>query len=94
MKLSSQSVESPSAAVEAQVRAIIAEVLELDVSVIRLDCRFREDLGADSLDLVTLIMAFSNTFDANVCDGDVQHIQTVGEAIAYLEQHSPPHAVA
>lgn len=96
MNQSSQTVASPAvasqtAAVETQVRALVAEVLELDASVIHLHCRFREDLGADSLDLVTLIMAFSNAFDANVCDGDVQHIQTVGEAIAYLDQHSAGH---
>src|SRR5262245_6972786 len=48
--------------IEAKVRIIVADILDIDESVIHSDCRFREDLGADSLDVVNLIIAFSNAF--------------------------------
>jgi acyl carrier protein len=73
--------------IERQVHLIVADILDVDESAIQISSRFREDLGADSLDLVTLIIAFSNAFEANVCDGDVRYIQTVGEAIAYLKRN-------
>ncbi len=76
--------------VEATCRAIVASVLEIDESVIQPDSRFREELGADSLDLVTLIMAVSRVFEANICDREVHHIDTYGEAVAYLERHLIP----
>ena len=51
--------------------------------------RFREDLGADSLDLVELIMAFEEKFGAEISDEDAQKITTVGEAVKYISSRSP-----
>jgi acyl carrier protein len=73
--------------IEATVRSIVADVLCVDESIIVSDARFREDLGADSLDLCELIIAFSEVFTAEIQDHKVQQIQTVGEVVAYLEQH-------
>jgi acyl carrier protein len=92
MKQNLQSSEILALDIEREIRIIIADVLDIDESAIHLSSRFRDDLGADSLDLVTLIMAFSNAFEAEICDRDVLHIQTVGEAIAYLQQHLSLHA--
>jgi acyl carrier protein len=73
--------------IEAKICIIVADILEIDKSAIRAESRFREDLGADSLDIVNLIMAFSNAFRAEICDADVRHVQTIGEVVAYLERH-------
>ena len=77
-----------------RVKAIIEEQLgidmeakarELGVSIEAL--RFREDLEADSLDLVELIMAFEEEFGGEISDEEAQGITTVGEAVAYLEEY-------
>lgn len=91
MKQNVQSSETLALDIEREIRIITADILDIDESAIQLSSRFRDDLGADSLDLVTLIMAFSNAFDAEICDRDVLHIQTVGEAVAYLRQHLSLH---
>lgn len=75
---------------ERRVNLMIAEILDVDESTIHPSSRFREDLGADSLDLVSIIMAFRTIFKAKICDREVLHIQTVGEAITYLEEHPSP----
>ena len=77
----------PNATVEAQMRVIVAEILDVDESAIQLTSRFREDLGADSLDLVELIMAFSRVFEAEIYEDKVCHIHTIGDAVAYLERN-------
>jgi acyl carrier protein len=51
-----------------------------------MEARFREDLGADSLDLVELIMAFEEKFTAEISDEDAQKITTVGEAVRYIDE--------
>ena len=70
-----------------EVKAIIIELLGVDESKITPEARFREDLEADSLDLVELIMAFEDKFGGEISDEDAQTITTVGEAIKYLEAH-------
>jgi acyl carrier protein len=72
--------------IEGTVRSIVADVLCVDESIIVSGARFREDLGADSLDLCELIIAFSEVFTAEIQDHKVQQIETVGEVVAYLEQ--------
>jgi len=67
------------------VRNIIVELLGVDASKVTETARFREDLGADSLDLVELIMAFEEKFGAEISDEDAQSITTVGEAVKYIE---------
>jgi acyl carrier protein len=70
-----------------QVKAIIVDLLGTDPAKITPEARFREDLEADSLDLVELIMAFEDKFGGEISDEDAQKITTVGEAVAYLEAH-------
>jgi acyl carrier protein len=67
------------------VRDIIVELLAVDASKVNMEARFREDLGADSLDLVELIMAFEEKFGAEISDEDAQKITTVGEAVRYID---------
>lgn len=70
-----------------RVKGIIVELLGADESEITMDSHFREDLEADSLDLVELIMAFEEKFGGEISDEDAQGITTVGEAVAYIDQH-------
>ena len=70
-----------------RVKKIIVEQLGVDESKVVPEARFREDLGADSLDLVELIMAFEEEFGGEISDEEAQGITTVGEAVAYLESH-------
>ncbi len=72
----------------AKVKQIIVDKLNVDESQIVPEARFREDLCADSLDLVELIMEFEEQFGGTISDEDAQKITTVGEAVAYLEKHS------
>jgi len=70
-----------------QVKEIIVDLLGVDESKVTLEARFREDLEADSLDLVELIMAFEDKFGGEISDEDAQKITTVGEAVTYLDTH-------
>ena len=70
-----------------EIKAIIIELLGSDESKITMDARFREELEADSLDLVELIMAFEDKFGAEISDEDAQKILTVGEAVRYIDSH-------
>lgn len=72
----------------AKVKEIIIDKLNVDEDKIVPEARFREDLKADSLDLVELIMAFEETFGGTISDQDAQTITTVGEAVVYLEKAS------
>jgi len=72
-----------------RVRGIIVDLLGVDASKVTMEARFREDLEADSLDLVELIMAFEEEFGGEISDEDAQKITTVGQAVEYLEAHSP-----
>lgn len=69
-----------------QVKVIIVDLLGVDESKITSEARFREDLEADSLDLVELIMAFEDKFGGEISDEDAQKITTVGEAVKYIEE--------
>lgn len=70
-----------------QVKAIIVDLLSVDGAKVTLEAKFREDLEADSLDLVELIMAFEDKFGGEISDEDAQKITTVGEAVKYIEVH-------
>ena len=63
------------------------ELLGVDEDQIVTEARFREDLEADSLDLVELIMAFEEKFDGEISDEEAQKITTVGEAVTYIDTH-------
>ena len=73
---------------EERIIEITAEQLGVDKGEITLESRFREDLEADSLDLVELIMAFEEEFGSEISDEDAQKILTVGQAVAYVKSHS------
>jgi len=68
-----------------EVKEIIVDLLGVDESKITLEARFREELEADSLDLVELIMAFEDKFGGEISDEDAQKITTVGEVVTYIE---------
>ncbi|MCA9992791.1 MAG: acyl carrier protein [Ardenticatenaceae bacterium] len=70
-----------------RVTSIIVDLLGVDEEQVKPAARFREDLEADSLDLVELIMAFEEEFDGEISDEEAQKITTVGEAIAYIDEH-------
>ena len=70
------------------IKAIIVEVLGVDPDEVTPEASFREDLEADSLDLVELIMAFEDKFGAEIPDDDAQQITTVGAAVAYVEKRT------
>ena len=68
-----------------KIKEIIAELLDVDDDKITPAARFREDLEADSLDLVELIMEFEERFGGEISDEDAQKITTVGEAVNYVK---------
>ena len=70
-----------------ELTAIVKDLLGADEAKIKPEARFREDLEADSLDLVELIMAFEDKFGAEISDEDAQKITTVGEAVKYIDEH-------
>ena len=71
----------------ADVKAIIVDLLGVDESKVTMEASFRDDLEADSLDLVELIMAFEDKFGAEISDEDAQSITTVGGAVKYIDLH-------
>jgi acyl carrier protein len=70
-----------------EIKAIIIDLLGADESKITMEARFREELEADSLDLVELIMAFEDKFGSEISDEDAQKITTVGDAVKYIDSH-------
>ena len=68
-----------------QIKDIIIDLLGVDEDKVTMDAHFREDLEADSLDLVELIMAFEDKFGGEISDEEAQKIQTVGDAVTYIE---------
>jgi acyl carrier protein len=69
------------------VKGIIVDLLGIDGSRIVPEAKFREELEADSLDLVELIMAFEEKFGGEISDEDAQKIVTVGDAVSYIDQN-------
>ncbi len=68
-----------------KVKEIVVDQLGVDEDDVSLDASFIDDLGADSLDIVELIMAFEEEFDIEIPDDDAEKITTVGEAVEYIE---------
>ena len=73
--------------VENKVKEIIAEQLNVELSELDVSKSFINDLGADSLDIVELVMAMEEAFDVEIPDEDAEKIQTVGDAIKYITEH-------
>lgn len=72
---------------EERIKEIIMEQLGVDEGQITPDASFIDDLGADSLDTVELVMAFEEEFDVEIPDEDAEKIRTVQDAIDYLNAH-------
>lgn len=74
------------AALEEKVKQIIVDQLGVDANEVTPEANFIEDLGADSLDTVELVMAFEEEFDIEIPDEDAEKMMTVGQAIEYLKK--------
>ncbi len=75
-----------------RVKSIVVEQLGVSEEEITPEASFVEDLGADSLDVVELVMALEEEFDVEIPDEDAEKIVTVGEAMKYIEAHISEHA--
>lgn len=73
--------------VEKKVIEIVSEQLGVSADQIKNETSFVNDLGADSLDTVELVMEFEDEFDINIPDEDAEKIQTVGESVKYIKEH-------
>ena len=75
--------------IEERVKQIIVEQLGVNESEVQPNAKFIDDLGADSLDLVELVMALEEEYNMEISDEDAEKIQTVGDAIEYIKAHAP-----
>jgi acyl carrier protein len=73
--------------IEERLKRIISEQLGVDESQVTRDASFEEDLNADSLDLVELIMSLEEEFDIEISEEDAEKIKTVGDAVDYIREH-------
>jgi len=74
--------------IEARVKEIIVNELGVEAEKVTKEASFVEDLGADSLDTVELVMAFEEEFGLDIPDEDAEQMRTVGEAVAYLQKNA------
>jgi len=75
-------------AVEEKVKKVVAEKLSVELEEVVPEASFVDDLGADSLDLVELIMAMEEAFDIEISDEEAEKLQTVKDAVDYITAHS------
>ena len=74
--------------IEEQVKDIICEKLSVEPEKVTPETKIIDDLGADSLDTVELVMEFEDEFELSIPDEEAEKIQTVGQAIDYIKEHS------
>ena len=74
--------------IETQVKQIVVDHLGIDVAKVTPESKFIDDLGADSLDTVELVMAFEEEFGSEISDSEAEKIFTVGDAIKFVESKS------
>jgi acyl carrier protein len=70
-----------------KVKEIVAQQLDVDIAEVKEEAQFIEDLGADSLAIVELVLAFEEQFEIDIPDEDTEKIATVGDAINYIKAH-------
>ena len=70
-----------------KVKEIVAESLNVEESTLSETTSFKEDLGADSLDLFEMVMAFEESFEVEIPSEDLEQITTVGDVVKYIESH-------
>jgi len=75
--------------IEERVKDLIAEQLGVELKIVTPEASFKNDLGADSLDTVELVMALEEEFNIEIPDEDAEKITTVGEAIEYIKKNAP-----
>lgn len=68
-----------------KIKSIIVEQLDADENDVTMDANIQDDLGADSLDVVDLVMSIEESFDIEIPDEDVENIKTVGDIVKYIE---------
>ena len=73
--------------VKERMKEIVAEALNVEIETLKEDTSFKEDLGADSLDLFELVMAFEEEFGVEIPSEDLEKITTIKDAAAYMEAH-------
>ncbi len=71
-----------------KVKEIISQQLDVSMSQVKDNANFIDDLGADSLAIVELVLAFEEQFDIDIPDDDTEKIRTVGDAVAYISSHA------
>lgn len=76
-----------SAEIMDRVKSIVVDRLGVEVSEVTLEASFKEDLGADSLDVVELVMELEDEFDMEISDEDAEKINTVGDVVTYIASH-------
>ena len=70
-----------------KIKAILSNQFDVEESTLDTTTRLDEDLGADSLDVVDLLMSLEDEFDVEIQDEDIEKIRTVGDLVAYIEEH-------
>lgn len=70
-----------------KVRAILCAQFDVEEDSVEVDTRLEDDLGADSLDVVDLLMSLEDEFDVEIQDEDIEKIRTVGDIVTYIEEH-------
>ena len=71
-----------------KIAKILGDQLDVDVEIINADTRIAEDLNADSLDVVELLMAVESEFDIEIPDEAIESLKTVGDVVDYIEEHT------
>ena len=74
-----------------RIRAHLSEELGIDASIIEEDSRFKDDLEADSLDLVELVMELEDGYGIRIAEDEAERIKTVGQAVDFVLSHAPAH---
>lgn len=71
-----------------KVKSIIVDQLDVDEDKVTMNANIQDDLGADSLDIVDLVMSFEDEFDLEIPDDQVENIKTVGDVVKYIEENT------